>query len=162
MKNKPEGHFYFPLFRAITLLCGGDSGRAERNGGEALLVCCAIYLIHYLFFTTLCLSPNLNTWWRPLLLILLAFWTWIFWLLLVYLNSLIIKALQRFGLFREVPVRRMQSVFWIAFTTAMAFSLLQRSPILHEVAAIWLMAVAMNLVAAAILTFSNATRHSGE
>jgi hypothetical protein len=162
MKSNSNGQFYFPLFRAMALLVGGNHRRSESNGIEALMVCFAIYMIHYMFFATEFISPDLKLWLAVLLLFALGFGVWIFWLLLVYFNSLIIKGLQLCGLFRTVPVRRIQSVLWMAWTTVMAWTLLNGNQFLHEIAAIWLVAVAMNLAAAVYLALSNATRDSGE
>jgi hypothetical protein len=154
--------FYFSLFRAIALLRGGDTRRAESNGFEGWLVGLMIYSIHYLFFATLFVPSHLEPWRTALVLIVLAFWIWLFWLLLLYINSVIIKLLRTCGLFRKLPIRRAQSVLWGISTTAMACALLQRSPALREVGAIWLVAVTMNLVAALILTFSDAARSPGK
>ena len=44
----------------------------------------------------------------------------------------------------------------------MACSLLQDSPWVREIGAIWLVAVALNLAAAVVLAFSNATRPPGK
>jgi hypothetical protein len=150
--------FYFSLFRAIALLRGGDAVRAESNGFEGWLVGLMIYSIHYLFFAALLVPAHLEPWMTALLLITLAFWIWLFWLFLLYLNSVIIKLLRICGLFSALPIRRAQSILWGISTTAMACMLLKSSPALRELGAIWLVAVAMNLVAALILTFSDATR----
>lgn len=154
--------FYFSLFRAIALLRGGDTRRAENNGFEAWLVGLMIYSIHYFFFVTLFVPSHLEPWLTALLLVALAFWIWIFWLLLLYINSVIIKLLGICGLFRMLPIRRAQSILWGITTTAMACVLLERSPAIRELGAIWLVAVAMNLVAALILTFSDAARSPGK
>jgi hypothetical protein len=122
-----------------------------------------IYLIHYLFFATQFIPSHLAPWLTALLLIALAFWVWLFWLLLLYLNSVIIKFLHLCGLSRAIPTRRAQSILWGISTTAMACALLKGSPWVHEVGAFWLVAVAMNLVAAAVLlAFTDATRRAGE
>jgi hypothetical protein len=154
--------FYFSLFRVIALLRGGDARRAESNGFEAWLVGLMIYAIHYLFFAALFIPSHLEPWLTALLLVALAFWIWLFWLLLFYLNSVIIKLLRICGLFRTLPIRRAQSILWGISTTAMACVLLKSNPALREVGAIWLVAVAMNLVAALILTFSDAARSPGK
>ena len=121
-----------------------------------------IYAIHYLFFLTLWRPIDLNPWQTALVLVAIAFWVWLFWLLLLYINSVIIKALHLCGLFRSLPIRRAQSVLWGTCTTAMACALLQGSPALRELGAIWLVAVAMNLVAAVVLAFSDAARSPGK
>jgi hypothetical protein len=160
--NKGNRAFYFSLFRVIALLRGGDPRRAESNGFEAWLVGLMIFSIHYLFFATLFVPSDLEPWLTALLLVTLAFWIWLFWLLLLYLNSLIIKLLRTCGIFHTLPIRRAQSILWGISTTAMACMLLKSSPALRELGAIWLVAVAMNLVAALILTFSDATRSPGK
>ncbi|HWM24915.1 MAG TPA: hypothetical protein VNP98_08820 [Chthoniobacterales bacterium] len=156
-----DPRFYFSLPRFIALLRGGDTRRAESNAVEAWLVGLMMYLVHYLFFAHF--SPSrLSPWLTALLVVLLAFWVWLFWLLLLYLNSLIIKLLRLGGLFRTIPIRRAQSILWGVCTTAMACALLEDSPWVREIGAIWLVAVALNLAAAVVLALSNATRPSGE
>ncbi len=156
-----DQQFYFSLPRLITLLRGGDTRRAERNAVEAWLVGLLIYLVHYLFFAHY-LPPHLAFWQTALLLIALAFWVWLFWLLLLYINSVIITLLCLCGLFRTVATRRTQSILWGIVTTAMACALLKDSPWVREIGAIWLVTVALNLASAAVLAFSNATRRSGK
>jgi hypothetical protein len=160
--NNSNRRFYFSLFRAIAMFRGGDVRRAESNGFEAALVGFMMYAIHYAFFAALLIPSHLEPWLTMLLLVALAFWVWLFWLLLLYLNSVIIKLLRICGLSRTLPIRRAQSILWGISTTAMACVLLQRNPAVREVGAIWLVAVAMNLVAALILIFSDAARRAGE
>jgi hypothetical protein len=150
------------LLRVIAMLRGGDARRAESNGFEACLIGLTIYAIHYLFFSTLFIPSKLEPWLTALLLIALAFWIWLFWLLLLYINSVIIKVLHMCGLFRTIPTRRAQSILWGILTTAMACALLRSSPSLRELGAIWLVAVAMNLASAVVLAFSDAARSPGE
>ena len=158
MKKSNNRQFYFSLFRLLLLFRGGEARRSESNGFEAWLVGLMIYLIHYFFFATHIIPPGLALWPTVLLLIALVFWIWLFWLLLIYLVSLIIHALRMCGLFRSIPIRRAQSILWGIITTAMAFNLLDSTPALHEFAAIWLVAVVMNLFAAVILAL-NAARN---
>ncbi len=160
--DKRSPQFYFSLLRVIAMLRGGDARRAESNGFEAWLVGLTIYSIHYLFFATLFIPSNLEPWLTALLLVALAFWIWLFWLLVLYINSVIIKALRLCGLFRRIPTRRAQSILWGISTTAMACVLLKSSPFLRELGAIWLVAVAMNLASAVVLAFSDAARSPGE
>ena len=110
--NKGNRQFYFSLFRVLAMLRGGDARRTENNVFEAWLVGFMIYSIHYLFFATLFIPSNLKLWLTALLLVALAFWVWLFWLLLLYLNSVIIKFLHLGGFFRALPTRRAQSILW--------------------------------------------------
>ena len=162
MNKIDKRQFYFSLLRVIALLRGGDTRRTESNPFEAWLIGFMIYSIHYLFFATLFIPSNLEPWLTALLLVALAFWIWLFWLLLLYINSVIIKVLHVGGLFRAIPTRRAQSILWGISTTAMACTLLKSSPSLREFAAIWLVTVAMNLASAAVLAFSDAARSPEE
>ena len=63
---------------------------------------------------------------------------------------------------QNIPTRRAQSILWGISTTAMAGVLLTSSPLLRELGAIWLVAVAMNLISALVLAFSDAARSPGE
>ena len=156
--NQRQPHFYFSLLRLMTMMRGGDARRAESNGVEAWLASVAIYLISYLFFAQF-IPANFTLWQTALLLVGLAFVVWPFWLLVLYLNSLIIKFLRLCGLFRTIPIRRAQSILLATWATAMAFDLVRRSSWTGEVAAIWFIALTMNLAAAAVLAFRNGAHH---
>jgi CDP-diglyceride synthetase len=162
MNRNNQRAFYFPLFRLIAMLRGGSAARAESNAVEAWLTGLMVYLIHYLFFATLFIPSNFEPWKTGLFLVALAFWVWLFWLLFLYLNSVIIRVLHRCGLFRAIPTRRLQSILWGILTTAMAWDLLDASPAPREVGAIWLVAVAMNLAAMMVLAFSDGARVAGK
>jgi hypothetical protein len=144
--------FYFALPRVLAMLRGGDARRAEQNGTEAWVAGIATYVISYLFFAGF--VPDALGWGqRGLTLVVLAFLVLLFWLLALYLNSLVLKLLGWAGLFRTIPARRGQSILVATAVTAMAFGLLQRGSLAGEFGAIWLTAVAMNLAAAMILAF---------
>ena len=162
MNTSDKRQFYFSLFRVITMFRGGDARRTENNAFEAWLIGLMVYSIHYLFFAILFIPSNLKPWLTALLLIALAFWIWLFWLLLLYVNSVIIAALRVGGLFRAIPTRRAQSILWGISTTAMACALLKSSPAPRELGAIWLVAVVMNLAAAMVLAFNNGARSPGK
>jgi hypothetical protein len=162
MNKSDKRQFYFSLLRAIAMLRGGDARRTESNGFEAWLVGLTIYSIHYLFFATRFIPSNLEPWLTALLFVALAFWIWLFWLLLIYINSVITKVLHVCGLFRAIPTRRVQSILWGISTTAMACALLKSSPSLRELGALWLVAVAMNLASALVLAFRDAARRPAE
>src|SRR4026207_1932159 len=102
MNKSDQRRYYFSLFRLIAMFCRGNAKRAESNGFEAWLIGLTIFSIHYLFFATLFIPSNLEPWLTALLFVALAFWIWLFWLLLLYINSVIIKLLQVCGLFRTI------------------------------------------------------------
>jgi hypothetical protein len=146
--------FYFALPRLLARFRGGSSERAETNGGEAWIASIVTYLVNYLFFAQF-IPATLGLWSRVLSFVLLAFLVWLFWLLALHVNSLVIKLLQACGLFRTIPVRRAQSILVAGTASAMAFQILQGGGWSAEIAAIWIVAVAMNLAAAAILALRN-------
>ena len=152
-----QPHFYFALPRLIDVMRGADGRRAENNGGEAWVGNVAIYLINYLFFAQF-VPTHLRLWERALCYAAVVFLVWLFWLLVLYLNSLIIKLLRHVGLFRSIPIRRAQSILLGTWATAMALNFLDRGSWVGEAAAIWLVAVAMNLAAAAVLAFRHGAR----
>ena len=155
MKEQRAPRFYFALPRLLAKMRGGDATRAEQNEFEAWSANLAIYLTSYSYFAGF--IPDLNNWLlRLLLLVALAFLVWLFWLLALYVNSMILKLLQSLGLLRAVPIRRAQAVLIVIAVSAMAFALVGRGALASEIGAIWLVATAMNLVAAIILAFTNA------
>jgi hypothetical protein len=163
MSNTLRGpHFYFSLLRLLVMLRGGDARRAESNAVEARLVGMMIFLIQYLFFATQFVSFRLAPWLIALQLIALAFCVWLFWLLLLYINSVIIKLSRTGGLFRAIPTRRAQSILCGMITTAMACALLNTAGWVRELGAIWLVMVAMNLLSAVVLALNHAARGPGQ
>ena len=154
MNEKESPRFYFALPRLLSRLRGGDANRAEKNAVEAWSAGLAIFAISYLYFAIF-ISNTFSWWLRGLMFVALAFLVWLFWLVVLYVNSLILKLLHSFGLFGSLPMRRGQSILIATATTAMAVALVQRGSFAGELGAIWLTATAMNLVAAAILAFSN-------
>ena len=156
--NKNESpRFYFALPRLLATLRGGDARRAEQNGAEASIASILIFLVSY-FFLIQAIPENCGAILAGLLFIALAFAVWLLWLVALYSNSLVIKALRGAGLIGSLPNRRAQGVLIGITVTVMAVQLLQRGGWPAELAAIWLIAVAMNLSAAAILAFRHGER----
>ena len=154
MNERRSPRFYFALPRLIAKLHGSDPRRVEKNGAEAWVGNFAIFAISYLYFAAL--IPSTGRWWlQGLFLIALAFLVCLFWLFALYINWLILKLLHRIGFLRSLPLRRGQGVLHGIAATAMAFALLQRGSVGAELAAIWLTATAMNLLAALILALGN-------
>jgi hypothetical protein len=150
MNRQHSPRFYFALPRLLALLRRGDTTRAEINDAEAWTGNIAVFAVSYLFFARF-IPGHLRWWLAAPGLIALAFLVWLFWLLVLYLNSVILSLLRRCGLFRSLPARRGQAVLIATTTTAMAFCLVQAGSFSGEIAAIWLVTVAMNLGAAVIL-----------
>ncbi|MFL6589282.1 MAG: hypothetical protein ACJ8M4_03840 [Chthoniobacterales bacterium] len=152
--ERKSPRFYFALPRLMSKWRGGDSTRAEKNSVEAWAAGIAIYIVSYLFFAAF-VSAGFSWWLTALIFIGLAFGTWLFWLVVLYLNSFVIKLLRFVGLIHGVPDRYVQSVLISATATAMAVSLATSGSWMTEIAALWIIAVTMNLAAAAILALQS-------
>jgi hypothetical protein len=142
------------LPRLLARLRHGDSSRAEINGSEAWAGSIAVFVVSYLFFASL-LPPNLDWWLAALIFAALPFFVLLFWLFALCVNSVILKLMRAAGLLRLLPQRRGQAVLIGIATTAMALLMAQSRSLSGEVASIWLVAVALNLAAAAILAVRN-------
>jgi hypothetical protein len=159
--HKTGPHFYFALLRLMALFRGSDARRAENNPVEALVAGLAIYLISYLFFAQF-IPAGLKVWQSALSLVILVFFVCFSWLIALHINSLIIKVLRLGGVFQRIPTRRAQSILLGISASAMAWNLLQRGSWMAEIAATWLLAVAMNLAAAIILAIRNEAPYRAE
>src|SRR5437762_1074364 len=90
MNEQQSPRFYFALPRLLALLRHGDTRRAERNGAEAWAGNVAIFAVSYLFFAQF-IPARLAWWLAGPVLIALPFLVLLFWLLVLFLNSLILK-----------------------------------------------------------------------
>jgi hypothetical protein len=154
MNEHRSPRFYFALPRLLAKLRGSDPSRAEKNAMEAWAGNLAVYGISYLYFAHL-IPETGSGWTHGLILIALVFLVGLFWLLVLYVNSLILNSLRDFGLFRSLPQRRGQAVLIGTTATAMAGALVQYDSFVHEIGAIWLIATGLNLAAALILALGN-------
>jgi hypothetical protein len=96
------------------------------------------------------MAPQLSSTSIPWFL-LLAIAAWVLWLVLLYLNSLVIRALRRIGLFRTRPNSRGQNIVIGIETTIFAFVIISSATWLRFLGWIWLAIVALNLTAAVVL-----------
>jgi hypothetical protein len=147
--NESQGN-YFALPRFIEKLRGRSGVRSEGNWLEAYLAGSVVYLISYLFAANLLLT-HLSLVQAAIALPLLLFGIWIFWLIVLYAHSLIVKACWACGLCTDLSRNRMQSVLMGILTTAFAAQLITTGSWLRWIGAVWMIAVALNLTAALLL-----------
>jgi hypothetical protein len=112
-----------------------------------------VFLTGYFFVAQTIVRPQ----WLPRLAwpIVLAFITWIFWLLVLHVNSLIISALHGAGLFATRSRARLQNVFVGGETVLFALALIFRNAGWSFVGFAWLGIVALNLAAALLVSLLN-------
>jgi hypothetical protein len=151
--------FYFALPRLVEKIRGGSAERTDSNWLEANAVGTFIHGIVYLFFAQLFLS-SLPRWQQLALLLPLAIFVLLFWILLFALQSLVIKAAERAGLLRARPASRVQGVLIGIMTTGLAWRFTLDESWLRVLGWFWIAAVSLNLLAAGVLTISNADRRA--
>jgi hypothetical protein len=138
-----EPRFYFALPRLIAKLRGQSASRTEDNWLEANIVGAAVHVLVLLFFAQVLLGSR-TLWQQVLFAPVVVAAVWLFWIVFFYLTSRSIKMLRAVGLFRHLPDVRIQSVLIGATVTAFAWQL-------RPLGYVWIAAVALNLLAAAIL-----------
>lgn len=153
--------FYFALPRLLARSRANQHMRSEKNSLEANVVGTLNHLLVYAFAFALLLK-DLPGWQQVLLLLPLAVLVLIFWLLLLYVNSWIIKLLRAAGLMRALPNNRAQTLLISIVTTAMAGKLLFSEGWPRCVGLLWLAAVGLNLLAATLLAFRHGDRYADE
>ena len=127
----------------------------ESNAIEANMIGIATFAIGYLFLVRLLLVGG--EWWsRWLIGVLLVLATFFFLAVAIYLVSLLRRMLRRLGFMRGLSDSRAQALLVAAFTTLLAFYLIQADSWISVAGAIWVGGVVLNLLAAAVLAGSPA------
>ena len=101
---------------------GGTDKVSESNAAESYLGSIGIFIITFVFAVQL-FAERFSGWSVIAFDLVLVFAVWIFWLVVFYINSLIVKLLRACGLFRETPNRRAQDIFIAIVLAAMAYRL---------------------------------------
>jgi hypothetical protein len=150
--NPNGAGFYFGFPRLIQKLLGGSAARSESNWLEAYATGVLMYVLSYcyaVFWFELRRDSILSL----LALVPLAFAMWIFWLIVVYVNSLVIRALRIAGVLSRDAKRQAQSVLIAALTSLFAYQLVRLNSPLRWLAFGWFVIVALNMLSSAILMF---------
>ena len=94
-----------------------------------------------------------TAWWKLIVdLIALAFAIWIAWLIILYINLLLIGLLRLCGFCRRISNRRVQSVLIMALTTALALQLAYTDSWVRVIGMGWLLGVAANFFSFLVLS----------
>jgi hypothetical protein len=143
----PEPKFYFSLPRLLAKWSGGSRERSEGNWLETNVVGTLVHLIVFLFAFHL-LPRGFSTPAQMLLLVPLAFVVWIFWVVFFYGTAQLIRLLG------NLPPLPAQSACVGIVTTCFALALIGNGAVASCIAILWIAAVALNLLAAALLRLS--------
>jgi hypothetical protein len=146
-KSAAHRGYYFALPRLCALAIGGDATRTENNWIEAYFGGVAVYVITYATVLAHFRVTALGA-------LVLLFVVWIAWVLLLYLNWVVICVLRGAGIFRAVRNPRAQNVIIGIETTACAVALATQTRA-QMLGRAWLLLVAANLAAAVVLRLVN-------
>jgi hypothetical protein len=154
--------FYFSLPRLIVKLSGGNPSRSERSWIESTIAGGAVHAIVFAFSWHLLLAA-LPLWKQALLLLPLVVLVLLSWIAFFYLNAQLIKLMRRAGLFRHLANFRIHSVvIGIIVTLFAARFALAGSSILRAIGLVWIVAVLLNQIAAALLFITHAEQPAAE
>jgi hypothetical protein len=153
MKNA----FYFALPRLLNRIREGTDKVSESNAAESYLGSIGIFIITFVFALQL-FAERFSGWSVIAFDLVLVFAVWIFWLIVFYINSLIVKLLRACGLFRGTPNRRAQDIFIAIVLAAMAYRLSILHGWLGWIGWLCLWALGANFLAAILLKLIPNTR----
>lgn len=150
--------FYFALPRLIASWSGGSAVRSEKNGLEANLIGGLNHLVVYIAAFELLLRDR-GLWQELILLVPLAILVFFFWTIFFYVSAWLIRLLRSIGLMRGLPVNRAQNITVAITTTLLALYLIRAgTPWSRLLGFLWIAAVILNLIAAAVLAVTYANR----
>ena len=147
--------YYFALPRLIASFGGGPTARSEQNALEAHVVGMLVHAITFVFAARMLLGDR-PAWQQIMLLVPVGLLIWIWWSVFFYVNSVAIKLLRSVGVLREVPDNQAQSFIVGILTTVLAWQLVIAGSLMSVLGWTWLIVVALNLVAAAVLALRHA------
>lgn len=134
---------YFAVARLWQVLRGVDAQRGEGTAVEAHAASLLYFALHYIWLFDLL---------RPRLLgaFLLLFGTWVYWLVILYANSLVVRLCRRARGFSQLKNADAQHLLFTCETIAYAVCLIMRTRFAVFGWA-WITLVAFNVLAAFIL-----------
>ena len=149
------GDFYFALPRLLHRLGGGTDKISEGNTAEAYLGGIVTFLVSFLFAWQL-FADRCTGWQAIAVGILLLLAVSILWLLVFYLNSLVIKILRIGGIFRKMANRHAQDILIEVLVAVFAYELAISVSWTRWIGISSLLLLGANFVAALLLNFRRA------
>jgi len=155
--ERAAGEFYFALPRLANRMRGRSAHVSENNAVEAYVGSLVLFAVSFLvalgFF-----AEKFSGWRMIVVTIGLVFAIWIFWVLILYVNSLVIKFLATCGFLRQTSNRHAQDIMIGIIFAALAVRLSIFDSWIRWIGIACLCALAVNLVAAPLLKLSRARR----
>ncbi len=156
-KSKITVGFYFSLPRLLSKVTGRDSDFSEGSFFETCLGSVVVLLIPYFFLVDLAMN-HVGRWVAFGTGVALLFAIWIFWLVVLYLNWVIIQVLHGLGFFRGVTERHLQDILVGLIITFFASELSILNSWVRWIGILWLIILAMNLAATLSLALKDTRR----
>lgn len=156
-KSKIAVGFYFSLPRLLSKVTGRDSDFSEGSFFETCLGSVVVLLIPYFFLVDLAMN-HVGRWVAFGTGVALLFAIWIFWLVVLYLNWVIIQVLHGLGFFRGVTERHLQDILVGLIITFFASELSILNSWVRWIGILWLIILAMNLAATLSLALKDTRR----
>ena len=147
---KSKASFYFSLPRLICRLFGRGTDQSEDNSFEAYAGSLIIFIITYFFLVDL-VQTQFGGWKILPALVIAVLAVFLFWVVALYLNSFLIRALQLVGFFHETPNRHLQGVLAGILITLFSIQLLISNSWMRWAGLLWLIFAILNLIATAVL-----------
>jgi|SRR5438046_4357650 len=156
-RSKIAVGFYFSLPRLLNKIAGRGSHFSEGGFFETYLGSLVVLLIPYFFLVDLVMNHS-GGWLAFVTSIALLFAIWIFWLVVLYSNWVMIEVLHRLGLLRGMAERHMQDILVGLIITFFASELSILNSWVRWIGILWFMIVATNLAAAFWLALTEMRR----
>jgi len=156
-KSKIAVGYYFSLPRLLSRITGRGSDFSEGGPFETCLGSVVVLLIPYFFLVDLVMN-HVGRWMAFGTGVALLFAIWIFWLVVLYLNWVMIQVLHGLGFFRAVTERHLQDILVGLIITFFASELSILNSWVRWIGILWLIILAMNLAATLSLALTNTTR----
>ena len=160
MKTANGSDFYFALPRLLNRMRGGSDKISESNAVEAYFGSIVAFMVSFLFVWQL-FAGRCTGWQVITAVILLVFAVSIFWLLVFYLNSLVIKILRIGGIFRKMANRHAQDILIEVLVAVFAYELAISASWTRWIGIFCLLLLGTNLAAALLLVLYRSRRFTG-
>src|ERR1017187_10290865 len=151
------GDFYFALPRLLHRMGGGTDKISEGNAAEAYLGGIVTFLVSFLFSWQL-LAGRCTGWQAIAVGIVLLLAVSILWLLVFYLDSLVIKILRIGGIFRKMANRHAQDILIQIVVAAFAYELAISVSWMRCIGFFCLLLLGVNFAAALLLVLYRSRR----
>jgi hypothetical protein len=154
------GDYYFALLRLLNRMRGGSDKISESNAAEAYFGSIMAFLVSFLSAWQL-FASRCTGWPAIAVGILLLFAVSLFWLVVFYFNSLLIKILRAGGIIRKMANRHAQDILIEVVVAIFAYELSLSVSWMRWIGMSCLLLLGANFAAALLLALGRARQSTG-